>query len=262
MSGGEVGGWPERHDEPHVSEQELVLTAEDAEELNAQAAVLRAAAACGQPMWRAQMLAQAIALETIVAQATEASGALVWGNGGEVVLQVPPDAPWNKQEMSRATRDAPDLLDAEASVERLRLVRAAGSLSLAVDAAERSGATSPAEQMLAHQMAASHQLAMKLAAKSQTFLERQFLSYKAPVNKDDEAKREQVASIEAARLATACARMMEATARVAVVLDRLKNGATQTIIVHQKVDVLPGAQSVVNGAVQVTPRRAKESERK
>jgi hypothetical protein len=40
----------------------------------------------------------------------------------------------------------------------------------------------------------------------------------------DEAKREQVASIEAARLATAAARMMEATARAALTLDRLRNG--------------------------------------
>jgi hypothetical protein len=155
----------------------------------------------------------------------------------------------------------PDLLNAEASVARLTLARDAGALSLAVDAAERSGATTPAEQMLAHQMGTSHALAMKLAARSEMFLARRFLNYKPHVADEGEARREQIASIEAARLATASARMMEATARIAVVLDRLKNGTTQTIIVQQKIDVLPGAQAVVNGALQVKPHRAKKGKR-
>ncbi len=267
----DVGEQAKRHNEPHapasvleLDVDEFGLTVEDAEGLKAHAVALRASAAAGgEPMWRAQQVAQAIALESIAAQATKAPGVFKRGNGGEVALRIPLDAPWNKQEISRATRDAPDLLDAEASIARLTLARNAGSLSLAVDAAERSGAATPAEQMLAHQMATSHALAMKLAAKSEMFLERRFLIYQRYIgDADAEAKREQVASIEAARLATASTRMMEATARIAIVLDRLKNGTTQTIIVQQKVDVQSGAQAVVNGAVQVTPGRAKKGKRK
>ena len=57
-----------------------------------------------------------------------------------------------------------------------------------------------------------------------------------------------MASIEAARLATAAARMMEATARAALVLDKLRNGNRQTVVV-QHVAVGDGGQAVVAGAV-------------
>jgi hypothetical protein len=57
-----------------------------------------------------------------------------------------------------------------------------------------------------------------------------------------------VASVEAARMATAAARMMEATARAALVLDRLRHGNRQTVVV-QHVAVADGGQAVVAGAV-------------
>jgi len=241
---------------------ELALSVEDAEALRAQAAVFRAAAASGgQPLWRAETLARAIALENIAAQATETAGVLTRGNGGEMVHRLPIDAPWREQEVAKATHDTPTLLNAEASRERLTLARDAGSLALAVDAAEQSGATTPTEQMLTHELATSHALGMKLAARSEAFLAKRFLSYPA-MGGDGEAKREQIATIEAARLATASARMMETTGRLALVLDRLKRGCVQTIIVQQKVDVQSGAQAVVNGAVQVEQRRRKKDRRK
>ncbi len=64
----------------------------------------------------------------------------------------------------------------------------------------------------------------------------------------EEAKREQVASVKAARMATAAARMMEATARAALTLDRLRNGNRQTVVV-QHVAVADGGQAVVAAAV-------------
>lgn len=268
MSGEKHGGLAKLSDLPHVpgleiDVAELDLTAEDAEDLKAQAAVLRASAVDGfQPLWRAKRLAEAVVLETIAAKVIELPGTPRRGNGGEIKLKVVIDAPWNQQEIARATSDTPDLLNAQASVARLELARNADSLALAADTAQRSGASTPAEQMVAHQMATAHMLAMKLAAKAQMFLERKFLSYTADLGGDTEAKREQIASIEAGRLATASARMMEATARAAVVLDRLKNGSTQTIIVQQKVDVQSGAQAVVNGAVHVAPRQTKKGKHK
>ena len=57
-----------------------------------------------------------------------------------------------------------------------------------------------------------------------------------------------MASVEAARLATAAARMMEATARAALTLDRLRHGNRQTVVV-QHVAVGDGGQAVVAGAV-------------
>lgn len=263
----EPGEQPEMSNELHVPVCELgvdgfVLTAEDAESLRAQAAVYRAAAASdGQPLWRAETLARAIALETIAARAVETTEPLVRGNAGEVKHKLLIDALWREQEVAKATTDAPELLNAHASLERLNLARDAGSLALAVDAAQQSGAASPVEQMLTHELATSHALSMKLAARSEAFLAKRFLSYPA-LGGDADAKREQVASIEAARLATASARMMEATGRTALVLDRLKRGCVQTIIVEQRVDVQSGAQAVVNGAVQVEQRRRKKDRRK
>ena len=263
------GGMPPVHDLPQapgseISVDDFALTVEDAEHMKAQAGVLRAAvaaAAGGEPLWRAQTLAQAVALETVAARATELEDVLERGNGGEVVLKMPIDAPWKQQEVAKTTSDAPSLLNAEASLVRLRLAQNADSLSLAVDLAEKSGATSPVEQILAHQLATAHVLAMKMAAKAEMFLARRFLNYPGQAS-EHEAGREQIASIEAARCATTAARMMEATARGAVTLDRLKNGLVQTIVVQQQVAVQSGGQAVVNGAVQVEPRQGKKGKRK
>ncbi len=233
------------------------LTAADAESLRAEASVLRAAAADADgadPLWRTVTLARAVALEDVAAKViTHEPGAppLERGVGGEVRLRESSDDPWPRREAARATRVAPDLLDAEASQERLGLAREAGALTLALDAAEGMGAASPAERMIAHQMATAHAMAMRLAAKSDAFAARKFLTYqRRAVDAVDEAKREQVASIEAVRMANAAARMMEATARAALVLDRLRHGNRQTVVV-QHVAVADGGQAVVAGAVAV-----------
>ncbi len=90
---------------------------------------------------------------------------------------------------------------------------------------------------------------MRLAAKADAIAARKLLTYQPrAVDAADEAKREQVASVEAARLATAAARMMEATARTALTLDRLRNGYRQAVVV-QHVAVGDGGQAVVAGAV-------------
>jgi hypothetical protein len=227
----------------------------------AEATALRAAATDpngADPLWRTLTLAQAAALEGVAAKvmAPEPGGpTFERGSGGEVRLRENGDDPWPKREVARATRTTPDLLDAEASQERLDLAREAGALTLALDAADGMGAASPAERMIAHQMATAHAMAMRLAAKADAFAARRFLTYQPrAVNAAEEAKREQVASIEAARMANASARMMEATARAALTLDRLRNGNRQTVVV-QYVTVADGGQAVVAGAVPPGGRR-------
>ena len=240
---------------------DLQLTAADAEHLRAEADVLRAAAADavdGDQVWRCMTLARAVALESVAIKVTAPEPGqppMARGAGGEVRLREDGDDPWPRREVARATRSTPDLLDAEASQERLGLAREAGALTLAVDAAEGMGAATPAEQMLAHQMATAHAMAMRLLAKADAFAARKFLTY-GPRAADaaEEAKREQVASIEAARMATASARMMEATTRAALALDRLRNGNRQTVVV-QYVTVADGGQAVVAGAMPSGGRR-------
>ena len=239
---------------PADGANDLRLTAADAESLRAEADVLRASAADADgadPLWRSVTLARAVALEDVAAKVmapVPGRPPLKRGVGGEVQQHENSDDPWPRREVARATRATPDLLDAEASQERLNLAREAGALTLALDAAEGMGAASPAEQMIAHQMATAHALGMRLAAKADAFAARKFLTYQPrAVDAADEAKREQVASIEAARLANASARMMEATVRAALVLDRLRNGNRQTVVV-QYVAVADGGRAVVAGA--------------
>ena len=237
---------------------DLRLTAADAESLRAEADVLRASAAAADtadPLWRTVTLARAAALEDVATKVMMSGPPFERGIGGEVQLRENSDDPWPRREVARVTGASPDLLDAEANQERLNLTREAGALTLALDAAEGMGAATPAERMIAHQMAVAHAMAMRLAAKADAFAARRFLTYQPRgASADDEAKREQVASIEAARMATAAARMMEATTRAALALDRLRNGNRQTVVV-QHVAVAEGGQAVVAGTVAPGGRR-------
>jgi hypothetical protein len=56
-------------------------------------------------------------------------------------------------------------------------------------------------------------------------------------------------SIEAARMATAAARVLECSQRAALVLDRLRNGGRQTVTV-QHITVQDGGQAVVAGSLK------------
>lgn len=219
-------------------------TPADAEWFRGMAQCKRALAAeAGDPLTRAQAAAEADALDKLavaILSPDPAAPPLVIGNGQEVSAAEDPDAPWKARELQRAIRSAPDLLDAEASAERLVLARDAGALAMAVDTAEGVRAATPAEKMLAHGMAAAHALAMRLAARADDFVARRFLP--------GEAEKERVASTEAARLAVASARMMEASARAALTLDRLRNGGRQVMTV-QHVNVGDGGQAVVAGSV-------------
>jgi hypothetical protein len=94
--------------------------------------------------------------------------------------------------------------------------------------------------MLAHQMATAHHLAMTMAAKANDFA--------GGIKSWDTTTRQQVQSIEAARMAGAAARMMETYQRGLLTLERLRNGGRQTVVV-QHVAVGDGGQAVVAGTM-------------
>jgi hypothetical protein len=127
-------------------------------------------------------------------------------------------------------------LNAEASTARLDLAAAAGSLTMAVDASESIEAANRPKRMLIHQMATAHKLATTMAAKASNFASRN-ASY-------DPLARQQVHSIEAARMAAAAARTMEAFQQGALTLERLWNSGKPTVVV-QHVAVSDGGQAVV-----------------
>ena len=201
---------------------------------------------CGAPV----TLARAVALEGVAAKCRRPSPAAAFerGAGGEVRLRENSDDPWPRRDVARATRTAPDLLDAEASQERLSLAREAGALTLALDAAEAMGAASPAERMIAHQMATAHAMAMRLAAKADAFAARKFLTYQPrAVDAVEEAKRE---TWPASRRAPRDRGGADdgSHRRAALTLDRLRHGNRRTVVV-QHVAVGDGGQAVVAGAV-------------
>ncbi len=90
--------------------------------------------------------------------------------------------------------------------------------------------------MLAHQVATAHHLAMTMATKAGQFA--------GHVQSWDTSTRQQLQSIEAARMAAASTRMIEAFQRGLLTLERLRNGGKQTVVV-QHVAVSEGGQAVV-----------------
>ncbi|HEY0418117.1 MAG TPA: hypothetical protein VGC80_01220 [Acetobacteraceae bacterium] len=162
------------------------------------------------------------------------------GNGGEMVVDESKKDPTKQSWIVDTVTERGDMLTAEASMERLDLVAAAGTLTMAVDAAESIQAANSLERMLVHQMATAHKVAMTLAAKAGDFA--------GNIQSWDTHTRQQLQSIEAARMAAASARMMETFQRGALTLERLRNGGKQTVVV-QHVAVSDGGQAVVAGTV-------------
>jgi hypothetical protein len=161
------------------------------------------------------------------------------GNGGELVLRT-------REAMARVPgiidtlRESPDVLNTTASRERLELAGNVGVLTIGVDAAQTIGARNSLEKMLAHQMAATHSLAMRFGSRAADMLRRH---ESAPGN--------QALSVEACRLANTTARLMGAYQDGLVALERFRRGGRQTVkVVHQTVAVAPGGQAVVAGSMK------------
>jgi hypothetical protein len=218
------------------------LTAADAEWFDQVASAKRALAVGTAPAFRAQHEAEAVGVEALAAALRDpvARGMPVLrrGRGGEAT---PPDAcamPGRQRELAQAVTATPGTLEADASLARLALARDGNVLTLAVATAQDAGAATSTEKCLAHQFAAAHRLAMELLALA-----------------SDEAHKHRKAPhlntgalAEAARTATAAARLMDACTRSALGQDRLRNGGRQVVTV-QHVTVQDGGQAVVAGRV-------------
>jgi hypothetical protein len=98
----------------------------------------------------------------------------------------------------------PDAVAADASRDRLDLAKNAGALELALDTADTIRAGDALERMLAHQMAATHVLAMKAAA---------VMGQQLDIADRTLGTAKQAACVEAARMAGAVARWRGSTGR-------------------------------------------------
>ncbi|MBL6081730.1 hypothetical protein JMJ56_27490 [Belnapia sp. T18] len=137
-------------------------------------------------------------------------------------------------------RQPPDLLAAEATEHRLALTGkvSGAALTLGLEMTDSIGARNALERNLAHQIAVMHELGMTLAARANSFA--------MDVKSFAPEPRQQVQSIEAARMARAAARALEASQRGMLTLERLRNGGQQLVTV-QYVNVQEGGAAVIAG---------------
>ena len=165
-------------------------------------------------------------------------GPLAAGNGGEVVAE---DA--CSDLFQQKVRQPPDMLAAEATEHRLSLTAGVSNaaLTLALDTSESIGASDALERNLAHQMAAAHAVGMAMLAKAHSF------TMTAATWATE--GRQQMQSVEAARMGTAAARLLDASQRAALTLERLRSGGRQVVTV-QHVTVGEGGRAVVAGTVK------------
>src|SRR5215218_6557699 len=146
----------------------------------------------------------------------------------------------------RNTVQNADLVNADASRERLELAHAAGALETGLDAAETIRAANSLEKMLAHQMAALHGSTMKMVAQLNACIERMAPdTYRRP----SEEQRRERANIQATRLAGAVSRMSGTFQQGLVTVQRLRSGGQQVVTV-QHVQVNEGGQAIVAGKMK------------
>jgi hypothetical protein len=147
------------------------------------------------------------------------------------------DIPWLVD-----TLQTPDVVAAEASLERLRLLADVGCVELACDTAESVRPHNSLERMLTHQLAAAHVTALKFLAKSTTRLGPATTSLHTDF-------------METCRLANTAARLLSTFQEGLQTLAKLRTGGKQVVVV-QHVQVTDGGQAVVAGEMTTGGPRA------
>lgn len=142
-----------------------------------------------------------------------AGGELVSSRGNESIAICP-------------KREKIDRVNVDASLDRLDLAQKNGVLNMALDTAEAIGATSSVEQMLAHQLAIVHRMALDLMAL-------------AGNTRDP---------IEKCRLINTASKLMDTYQKGLLTLNKIRSGGQQIVTV-QHVHITEGGQAVINGAV-------------
>jgi hypothetical protein len=121
----------------------------------------------------------------------------------------------------------PDYVTAEASRDRLALASQAGSLSLALDAADTIQAQDGLEKMLVHQMAVLHYGMMRAAARMNEELDAAgVIDPKHGVIDPNKRKAAEAANVRACRLAGAISRMSATYQQGLLTLQRRRTGET------------------------------------
>jgi hypothetical protein len=163
------------------------------------------AEACRDPIRRSFELDLACDEETQATTLLMPLEPLQKGVGGEILPRPSDDLPGVELALKE-----PDLLNAEASEQRAKLLERCNALELGIETAQETQAGDTVQKMLAHQMAAAHVRAMTLL---------------------DEAGRSKDPDVSI-RKSRAAARLMDAFSRGALTLQKLQGGGNQTIQVQ------------------------------
>jgi hypothetical protein len=159
------------------------------------------------------------------------------GNGGELA----PITEAHTDAIAHHVREPADMLAHSASAQRMELAGEADALALGLDAANAIKARDSIEQMLAHQTAAAHKVAMRFLAKAD-----HHLSKANEFNRDWQAH-----SVEAARLAQSAVKLIGASADAVLAIQRRRSGGKQVVqVIHQQVAVGAGGKAIVAGSVK------------
>ncbi|UCE07913.1 MAG: hypothetical protein JSW07_07745 [bacterium] len=124
----------------------------------------------------------------------------------------------------RETMEDPDMINLDASTSRLDRLADLDVLAVGLDLSQSIQVKNSLEQMLAHQMSAAHNTAMKLLAKTQNIRD----------------------TADISRLTNASARLMGVFQEAAKTIQKLRTGGRQKIIV-QHIKVGDNAQAMVAG---------------
>jgi hypothetical protein len=159
-------------------------------------------------------------------------------HGGEMALYDYPDP--DDRYVGFHLRDTlkhPNLAEAQASLERYKLLAEIGCVELDQDLASTIEPRNSIERMLAGQLASTHYLALRFLALSQA---RAVEAAKAgqPYWREH--------NVEACRLTNAAARLLSSFNEGALTLHKLRTGGKQTVVV-QHVQVQDGGQAVIAG---------------
>lgn len=128
--------------------------------------------------------------------------------------------------IARDTLKDPDSVAIDASTNRIDRLLEAGILDTGIDAAHSIGAQNSVEKMLAHQMAACHHMAMKLAP--------QVMQHRD--------------NVDQTRTVNAVTRLMRTYQEGMLTLMKFRTGGKQTVVV-QHVNITDGGQAVIAGKV-------------
>lgn len=158
--------------------------------------------------------------------------------GGEVgIYDYPDPADLYPGMHLRDTLRSPGMVEAQASLERYKLLLDIGCVELDQDLAATIEPTNSLERMLAGQLASVHYTALRLLAKS--------LGHTAHVG-DLQSQWQREQNVEACRLANTAARLLASFQDGALTLHKLRTGGKQTVVV-QHVQVQEGGQAVIAG---------------